>query len=584
MPMTWEDVGIKIPSAGAGPEVYTTCPKCSASRKNRSAKCLSANVERGVWLCHHCGWSGALATGRETRREVGWRKPEWRRPDPHSATALSAEALAWFEGRGISAAVLERNGVHSCMVYMPQLEQHVSAVAFPYRRSGELVNHKYRDGRKNFRMDTGAERVLYKFDDIDPACLVWCEGEIDALSFETAGIVSCVSVPDGAPAENTKHYGSKFTFLDSAEQRVAAVKRHIIAVDSDGPGRRLEDELARRLGREKCWRVRWPAGCKDANEVLVKFGADEVRWYVDHAEPFPIEGVFSIESESEKIRHLYRHGFERGHKTGWASLDPHYTVRPGEFTVVTGAPGSGKSNFVDALLVNLAKDHGWSFGLFSPENQPIEDHMSRVVEKYVGLPFSDGPRRRMSETDLTEGIEWAREHFWWILPQDEKQWEIGWILARAKELVYSHGIRGLVIDPWNELEPQRGPKETETEHVSRVLRTVRQWARQRGVHVWIVVHPTKLQRKDNGEYPVPTLWDCAGSAHWRNKADNGLCVWRDLDPESKRSHEVDIHVQKIRFRQIGRLGKVTLSYDSATATYADRFGTAPVDDEGRYGG
>lgn len=206
--------------------------------------------------------------------------------------------------------------------------------------------------------------------------------------------------------------------------------------------------------------------------------------------------------------------------------------------------------------------------------------MARMIEKRMRLPFNDGPTPRMSETDLDAGIEWAAKHFWWMLPGDENSWDIGWILGKAKELVYRHGIRGLVIDPWNELEPQRRQGETETEYVSRVLRTVRQFGRQHGVHVWMVVHPTKMYRDDNGKYPIPTLYDCAGSAHWRNKADNGLCIWRDLSSAGN-TREVDIHIQKIRFRQIGKLGKATLTYDPPTARYEERAHARPEDR--RYG-
>jgi len=292
-----------------------------------------------------------------------------------------------------------------------------------------------------------------------------------------------------------------------------------------------------------------------------------LRWFLDQAQPLPIEGVFSALGESGKVLALYRNGLEGGHSTGWRSVDQHYTVRPGEFTVVTGIPSSGKSNWLDAMLVNLARLHGWSFGLFSPENQPIEDHIARIVEKYIRLPFNAGPTPRMSERDVQAGIAWANEHFFWVLPHDEKCWEIDWILGRARELVYRYGIRGFVIDPWNELEPQRTAKETETEYISRVLRVVRQFGRRHGTHMWMVVHPTKLRRGDDGRYPVPTLYDCHGSAHWRGKADNGICVWRDLSAHDK--SEVDIHVQKIRFRQIGHLGKVTLLYDPPTALYRE---------------
>ena len=124
-----------------------------------------------------------------------------------------------------------------------------------------------------------------------------------------------------------------------------------------------------------------------------------------------------------------------------------------------------------------------------------------------------------------------------------------------------------MIDPWNELESLRPSGMSETEYISHSLKRIRTFARQRGVHVWVVAHPTKLYRDDSGKYPVPTLYDCAGSAHWRNKADNGIVVWRDLSGAD--SAEVQIHIQKIRFRQIGRRGMATLYYDRTCATYSD---------------
>lgn len=562
---SFADHGIDVPATASG-EAYTTCPKCSSQRRKSSAKCLSVNVDEGVWFCHHCSWAGSLKTKQDWKAESHWRKPQWRKPVERQRITLPQKVLDWFAGRGIPPAVLERNQIDYFRVYMPQLEEEVDAIVFPYLRRGELVNRKYRDGRKNFRMDGGAERILYGLDDVRDT-LIWVEGEIDKLSVEVAGFPSCVSVPDGAPAENAKDYSSKFAFLDSAAEILAKVKKHIIAVDADGPGRVLEDELARRLGRAKCWRVEWPEAKKDANEVLQRFGPEGVKWAIDHAEPFPIEGVFGTLGESQKIYTLYRHGFTRGQSTGWRTVDKHYTVRPGEFTIITGIPGHGKSNWLDALLVNLAKQQGWSFAIFSPENQPLEDHMSRMIEKWAGLPFQEGPTPRMSEEEVQRGIQWAEEHFAWILPDDEKNWEIDWILERVRELVFRKGVRGVVIDPWNELEAQRRSGETETEYISRTLRTARQFARQTGIHMWMVVHPQKLYRSDEGKYPVPTLYDCAGSAHWRNKADNGICIWRDIGNEDSR--DVQIHVQKIRFRQIGKPGMATLYYDAPIGGYRE---------------
>ena len=558
------DFGIEVPAGRSG-EVDVTCPQCSAQRKKRKARCLSVNVEKCTWQCHHCGWSGGLAEG-ERRFDPAWRRPQYRRPEAPPEKPLDPVA-EWFAERGIPRAVLERNRVRAVTVYMPQVEDHVGAAAFPYYRGDELVNVKYRDRQKNFRMEAGAERILYGLNDIDPERCVIVEGEVDKLSVEVAGITSCVSVPDGAPPPTAKDYASKFTFLEADSERIEAVREWILAVDNDEPGKRLEDELARRLGREKCRRVTWPSDCKDANDVLRSFGPEVLRECIEHAEPFPLAGVFAVEDLSDRVRHLYEHGWERGVSTGWDEVDQFYTVRPGELSVVTGMPNSGKSNWLDALLVNLAQMHGWRFALFSPENQPLEDHMARMMEKWARVPFSEGPSPRMDRESLKLAMEWVGQHFSWILPDDDAEWTIATVLDRAKALVFRKGIRGLVIDPWNELEHAPPAGVTETIYTGQVLKHVRQFARRHGVHVWIVAHPQKLYRdKETGNYPVPSLYDISGSANWRNKADCGIVVWRDF---ANAQTPVEIHVQKIRFRQVGKLGMAKLAYEPATQTYRE---------------
>jgi twinkle protein len=263
------------------------------------------------------------------------------------------------------------------------------------------VNRKYRTiESKNFRLETGCELVLYGLDDIEPEQCFWVEGEVDKLTVEVAGVRSVVSVPNGAPPTNAKNYAALLGFLEADREKLEAVKHHVIAVDADPPGEALATELARRLGPEKCSRVPWPQGCKDANDLLMRHGAEDLRWYLDNPEPFPIEGAFGIEDRCVDVRSLYENGFDRGVSTGWRELDRVYTVRPREVTVVTGIPGTGKSNVIDALATNLAKLHGWRFAVFSPENLPLEPHMAAIIEKYIGQPFHDGPTPRMSRGEL----------------------------------------------------------------------------------------------------------------------------------------------------------------------------------------
>lgn len=258
--------GIEV-GYGAGPEIKALCPRCSQTRKKRTQKCLNVNLETGVWHCWHCEWAGKADDGRgdycpqrpsnpQPRRVTADRPKAYAQPKLEPL-GLTAAALTWFELRGITRAVLERNRVTTARVFMPQLEAEVTAIALPFYREGVHVDTKYRDKDKNFRRETGARRVLFGYDDMQATTII-VEGELDKLAVEVAGFQNCVSVPDGAPAENTKNIESKFDFLD--DDRVAAVERWIIAVDNDGPGKRLQDELVRRLGPEKCLIAVWPDG------------------------------------------------------------------------------------------------------------------------------------------------------------------------------------------------------------------------------------------------------------------------------------------------------------------------------------
>jgi len=131
----------------------------------------------------------------------------------------------------------------------------------------------------------------------------------------------------------------------------------------------------------------YPAGCKDCNDVLKQYGQAELKAVLENAKPFPVEGIVNPSSLTDIVLHEYSQGVQGGEKTGWANRDEYYTVRPGELTIVTGVPGSGKSNFVDALAVNLIKSHMWRFGFFSPENWPLQRHAQTLIEKFLAQVF-----------------------------------------------------------------------------------------------------------------------------------------------------------------------------------------------------
>lgn len=266
-----------------------------------------------------------------------------------------------------------------------------------------------------------------------------------------------------------------------------------------------------------------------------------------------------------KLHSLWREGLPPGDPTGWPSLNKHYTVVPGQLTVVTGWPGSGKSEWLDALLVNLMF-RDWKFSIFSPENQPVELHLAKLLEKVSGHPFGAGPTERLTLQELDGHVDEIEKSVAFIEAADDGALSPQDVLDVATPQLarFGSGKRGLVIDPWNELEHWRPTNLTETEYVSKTLSLVRNWARRNRVHVWIVAHPQKMRREE-GKLPIPTLDMIAGSQHWWNKTDCGICVWRDF--EKMESQETNVYVQKVRFKHVGRPGFTTLRYDRVTGRY-----------------
>lgn len=555
---TYGDFQIDIRDKTSG-EVKTVCPQCSHTRKKSTYPCLNVNLDKGVWHCWHCDWAGSLKAGEERRSNPSatpliYRKPVYR------PTPLPSRVVEWFAGRGISEKVLARRRISYGPVYMPQLEQEVPAIQFPYFRNGETVNVKYRDGHKFFRMVGGAERILYGLDDISGETLLICEGEIDAMSLEVAGYTSVVSVPDGAPAITAKNYESKFDFLLSAEAQLTPLTKIILAVDTDGPGQKLAEELARRLGPQRCMRVAWSGDCKDANDVLVSEGVETLRECVENATPWPVSGIITVKQLIPALMYIYEHGMPRGCSTGWPLLDEYYTVRQSECTIVSGVPSHGKTAVLDAMMINLARASGWRFAVFTPENYPLERYTARLLAKYHGRPF-DGAPDRLLPHEIESGTQWLHEHVSFLMPEDDAP-TVAHLLELAQIQVYRQGIKGLILDPWNEMEHSRGQGLTETEYISQILSQIRRFARNHNLHVWIVAHPTKLRKAEQGDYagqyPPPTPYDISGSAHFRNKADNCLTVWRNVEADDNR---VEVHIQKIRFREIGKPGKIELIYE-----------------------
>lgn len=564
------------------------CPQCrGGDSEEKSLAILIGPDGSAVWNCFRakCGWkgfikgsTGSAAVSRDKTMKHTMKQPE-RVVDETSLhlEPLCAELVRYFAERMISRETLRRNSV------MQRRYGEQIVIAFAYRKDGVLVNCKYRDINKRFWQETNVKKVFYGLDDIKGASdIIIVEGEMDKLAMEEAGFRNCVSVPDGAPpAVSFKEVPSeeqdlKYQYIWNCKEYLEKTSRIILATDGDAAGLALAEELARRLGRERCWRVEWPekeggGHYKDANEVLMDLGADALKHVIEHAQLYPIQGLFNFSDFYGEIDAYYHQtlGYELGVPTGWRALDALYNVVPGELTVVTGVPNSGKSEWIDALLCNLSHSVGWKFALCSMENK-VREHARKLLEKHVKKPFFDvrygAQAERMSVEELEEGKKWLRETFYLIRCENEGLPNIDWVLKLAKAAVMRHGINGLVIDPYNELDHQRPPSQNETEYVSQMLTKIRRFAQHHSCHVWFVAHPRQLHQYAG---KAPNLYDISGSAHFINKCDNGIVIHRNRDPDAGPLDQVEVCMRKVRNKVIGTIGEAFLSYDRVTGQFMD---------------
>ena len=555
-------IGIKLTDR-KGNKQKMFCPACHANRKNKTDKSLSVDWEKCVAHCHHCGQSfffgktekiGIQPAPATTAPPSG----EPRLPRKLTGEEAPDEAMRkWFEKRGIPAEVLQSEGISKVCRKLPQTGQVERCIVFPYLLEGKLVNRKYRDGRKNFLLEAGARLVPWRIDHIryTDECII-TEGEMDALSFVVAGRDDVVSVPNGAQAN--------LAFLDDfIETHLENKKRVYIAVDTDAKGLQVRTELVRRLGEDLCRIVTYGDDCKDANELLMKGGADALLRALDEAQEVPMEGVFTAADVKDELLTLFEKGMQKGAVFGLGALDDMLSVETGRLVVVTGIPGDGKSEFLDEMTIRLSLAYGWKCAYFSPENYPVTLHHQKLVEKLIGKRFMKGV---MSEEEFEAGVDYLSQNFFDILPEEGYQVEN--ILQLAEMLVRRKGIRVVVLDPYNCLEHQIPSGQSETQYISEFLEKLRSFARRRQVLVILAAHPTKLKQDPiTKRFPVPSMYDISGSAAFFNKADFGLAVERDRTRGVTR-----IHVQKVKFRHLGYPGVASFRYN----THCGRF--APFDE------
>lgn len=518
------------------------CPECSQGSKRKNPKDVQFYANSEVAFCHKCQASffPYKPYGKEKEYKV---------PERKNQTKLTDKALRYWESRMISQQTLIDLGVYSDREYMPQYGREVDVICLPYYRDNDLVNVKYRGPKKTFKLVSGAELIWFNFNALkNNKEIIICEGEGEVLTWHENGYKNAISVPNGA--------GNNVEYLDNSISLFDDIETVYLATDNDTKGIELRDELARRIGVEKCRVVSFKE-CKDGNEYFVKYGPD-FKDLLSQSMPIPISGVVKVENIRADIVDLRENGIHRGVGVEHEAIDKWVSWEIGRLATVTGIPGSGKSEFVDHLICRLNLLHGWKAAFFTPENYPLRYHYSKLHEKFSGVGFRNG-----SDLDFWSIYEHIKENFFYIL--NEEDFSVDTVLDSAKLLIKQYGVKIVVLDPYNRFEHNQKSNESETQYISKFLDRVTMFAKMYDVLVFLVAHPKKMQR---GE--IPTLYDIAGSANFYNKTDYGFTVHRERDDNNMMNNEVQVHWQKIKFKHLGEQGVSELRYNYVNGRFEDR--------------
>ena len=409
------------------------CPICSPDRKpkNEKAKCSSYDWDRGIGTCHNCSKTFQLHTyQRKGKSEKVYTKPTAAVTNPPSS-----KIIEWFNTRGISEETLRELMVSEGPEFMPQTGKTENAIHFNYFIGDELINVKYRDGRKNFKLYKGAEKVFYNINSIVgfEYCII-VEGEMDVLALHEAGITNAISVPNGATLN-----ANNLEYLDNCIDYFEDKQKIIIAVDSDAAGQALQSELVRRLGSETCYIATFD-DCKDANEYLIKYGKEALSNRISRAKPVPLENVTTFRDIEDEVTDFVRNGFKPGFQVGLENFDSIFSTYTGQFITVTGIPSSGKSDFVDQMVIGYNANYGWKTAYASPENTPTYLHAHKLMRKtWQGMPAVED----IKTEKWNQVADHVNDNYFFI---DMERYTLESVLRKGAELVKRKGIKCLVID------------------------------------------------------------------------------------------------------------------------------------------
>lgn len=491
-------------------------------------------------------------------------------------------ATATLEARGLDVELASRLGVNGARRDGGELIQ------IDFRRGEEVVRRKFKrlvevEGKPRYWQEPkGGVKLAWNEDAVRDESLagqplIITEGELDALTAIQCGFLRTISVPDGAPPPGERsaadlEASAKYDWLRELKPFLTRelAPEIILATDGDENGAALLQDLSVQLGRFRCKFLTYPKAknpeargrerLKDLNEVLQDYGPKGVIETINRAQWIKVDGVHRM----SELPPLPKPIIYEPRPRQFPLFRENFKVRMGDFSVITGTPGYGKTTFANDLFCGIAQDNGLTIAWASFEQEPQRDH-----RRNLRTWFCSTPEHRLDADQLAAADRWIDANHVFLVPNEDDDADLEWLLDKMEVAVVRYGASIILIDPWNELEHSRRQGETETEYTGRAIRALKRFAKAFRVHICVIAHPTKSVKDGDGNYKLPTLYDIAGSANWYNKADLGVIVHKDTLEYRDEPYTL-VKVQKSRYHEIiGVPGEVFMDFSRDERSFTE---------------
>ena len=345
--------------------------------------------------------------------------------------------------------------------------------------------------------------------------LIITEGEKDCLTLRMLGFVHVISAANGAQTDHAKSFEAFTEWLEP-------VQTVILCGDQDKPGRAMTDALAAYFVSKRVKVCRWDQRIygKDITEVRQRNGDETALRLVEEAQEVVRQDIedFRTPQAQEAVVQAARGQYDHGYAVGIGpATDRVFRLNgQGGLVIVTGVPGTGKTDFLNYLTMSLLRERGSHVCYCSFETPDKHRHAGELAQLWAGATDLS----RVDDDEVRGYADFITAHVTHIRLRSERPTpEV--VLRKAETVRAIHpDMEYLVIDPYLYLSLPQGRNITQTDAIRDMLTSLQDWAHLNKVWVFLVAHPRMLRKEDGSEdFEEVTYYTIAGSANWANVAD-----------------------------------------------------------------